>query len=153
VTVEGSVTEISSISSAVGTTSTSDVDYKGEISPEQFLDILIAELQNQNPLEPMKNNELMQQMTQIKSLQATSDLVEQLTLLSDGMELGSAASLIGKLVSGTAANGQTVQGKVEGLIVENDTVNLVVAGFPLLPLSNVEQVTAETAAEEGGDGQ
>ena len=99
----------------------------------------------------MKNNELMQQMTQIKNLEATGKLVEQLDRLSEGLEIGSAASLIGRLVSGSAANGQLVQGKVTGLVIQNDEVNLVVDGFPLLPVANVEQVVAEESAEEAPD--
>jgi len=119
----------------------------GEISAEQFLKILISELQNQNPLEPMKNNELMSQMTQIKSLEATSKLVEELGALTTGMKLGSGAQLIGRLVSGKAANGSPVMGKVQGLVVQNGNVNLVIEGYPLLPMDNVEEVVEEVSGD------
>ena len=149
------MTELSNIGSTAGANSLNDVAYKGEMTSEQFLELLLAELQNQDPMEPMKNNELMAQMTQIKSLEATQDLVENLNRLTEGMEIGSAASLIGKLVSGKADNGITVEGKVEGLVIESDRVNLVVTGYPLLPVANVEQVTVDEASaeEESGDGQ
>ena len=146
------MTELSSIGGAAASSSKNGT-YKGDISPEQFMDLLIAELQNQNPLEPMKNNELMAQMTQVRSLQATQELVENLSRLTEGMEIGSGASLIGRLVYGKAENGQTVQGKVEGLVIQNDRVNLVISGYPLLPVANVEEVSADVTAEEDGDGQ
>ena len=120
----------------------------GALSAEQFLDILISELRNQNPLEPMKNNELMSQMTQIKSLEATTKLVEELETLTSGMKLGSGAQLIGKLVSGKAANGLPVLGKVQGLVVEDGNVSLVVEGYPLLPMDNVEEVVEEVVGED-----
>jgi len=147
------MSEVSNISSTTAATSANEVEFAGELSADEFLDIMIAELANQNPLEPMENNELMAQMTQIESLNAMNDLVEELALVSDGLGLGSASSLIGKLVYGTAENGVAVQGEVEGLVVENETVKLYVNGY-LLPLANVEEVTVvETAAEESDDGE
>jgi flagellar basal-body rod modification protein FlgD len=151
VTKEDDVTNISSIGSTAAAT-TGGANSNGEMTTDEFLQILLSEVQNQNPLEPLKNNELMAQMTQIKSLEATSSLVEQLNRLTDGMNLGSAASLIGKLVMGRSASGSAVAGKVEGLVLDDGEVNLVIDGQPLLPVANVEEVTVDDSAEEGTDG-
>jgi len=117
----------------------------GEISAEQFLKILISELQNQNPLEPMKNSELMEQMSAIKNLQAIDALTRQLGKLTEQSKVGEAAPLIGKLVSGTTASGVKVEGVVDRILVENNNVSLVVKGFKV-PYANVAEVAE---AEEG----
>ena len=145
------MTNVESIGSSFSAATSSTSDVPGALSAEEFLNILISELQHQNPLEPMKNSELMSQMTQIKSLEATTQLVEKLGTLSDGMEMGSAAALMGKVVSGRAANGQTVVGKAIGLVRENGQINLIVDGYPALPVKNVEQVIDDEVADEGGE--
>jgi flagellar basal-body rod modification protein FlgD len=147
---EVQVTNVSQIGNTTsGSTSTSSA--AGQLTTDEFLRILLSEVQNQNPLEPMKNNELMAQMTQIKSLEATTSLVDQLNRLTDGMNLGSAASLIGKLVAGTSAEGVEVTGKVQGLVLNNGEVNLVIDGQPLLPVSNVEEVAEDTVEDQADD--
>ena len=132
------MTNISNIGGSTRVGSSGDAQAQRGISAEQFLDILIAELRYQNPMEPMKNHELMQQMTQIRNLQATNTLVEQLQRMTSGMELASAAELVGEPVYGYAENGTRVVGEVQGLWTQNGRVNLVVEGFPLLPVDNVE---------------
>ena len=50
---------------------TSDTQTGGQatINDSQFMTILLAQLTHQNPLEPMKENEMLGQMTQLNSLQ------------------------------------------------------------------------------------
>jgi flagellar basal-body rod modification protein FlgD len=140
------VPSIANVGTSAHTTSSKTTDrLPGELSIDQFLKILISELKNQNPLEPMKNTELMAQMTQVKNLEATTQLTEELGRLKANLDLGSAASLIGKLVRGNAADGTKVEGRAEGLVIEDGKVKLVVNNSPLLPLENVEQVAEEVS--------
>lgn len=61
------------------------------LSMQDFLNLLIAQISNQDALNPMENTEFISQMAQFSSLQAMTDLTEM------AMQ-GQATSLIGKNV-------------------------------------------------------
>ena len=115
---------------------------KREMSSEDFLQLLITEVKNQNPLEPMKNNELLSQMSAIKSLEANTKMADQFDKLGLQVQLGSASQMIGQRVLGKSAQGDDVKGVVEGVIVEGQRVNLVVDGMTL-PLENILEIAGK----------
>ena len=53
----------------------------GDLSTDQFLQIMITELQQQDPLEPVKNQDLLAQVSQIRSLEMTTQLNESFKTL------------------------------------------------------------------------
>ena len=142
------MSDVSSISSAMNEITGSGRSRSvGELSADEFMKILLAELQNQNPLDPMDNTELMTQMTSIKNLEATNKnleatdrLVYELDKLTSGMALSSAASLMGKLVSGTSDNGNEITGVVNGMEILNGEVKVILDGGYSLPMDNIEVV-------------
>jgi flagellar basal-body rod modification protein FlgD len=107
-----------------------------------FLNLLITEVKNQNPLEPMKNSELLSQMSAIKSLEANTKMADQFTKLGLQVQLGSSAQMIGQQVLGKTAQGDEVKGVVQGVTVTGQTVNLVVDGEEL-PLENIEEIAGK----------
>ena len=68
-------------------------DTKGTstMGKDQFLKILVAEMQYQDPLEPTTNTEWVSQM-------ATFSQIEELQNMSDSMTKGQAQNLVGKYV-------------------------------------------------------
>ena len=62
---------------------------------DDFLDLMIAELQNQDPLNPLENDELIAQISQIREVGATEDLTNTLNAVLLGQNISSATSLIG----------------------------------------------------------
>jgi len=84
---------------------------------------MIAELQNQDPLDPMDNSEMVQQMGQIREIGATDQLTETLTNLSSSQELVTASSLIGQSVTGLTEDGSPVDGIVDRITVETNPEN------------------------------
>lgn len=84
----------------------------GFIDQEQFLKLLIAQLQNQDPLKPMDNQEFASQMAQFASLERLSSIDNRLAESLDAEIMSTqainntmAASLIGKQV---VASGESV---------------------------------------------
>lgn len=84
----------------------------------QFLQLLITEMQNQDPMDPMKNSEMLQQVGQIREIGATNQLTETLSKLSSSQELVTASGLIGKQVKGLADDTTEVSGVVDRISVE-----------------------------------
>jgi len=93
------------------------------IDTDQFMKLLIAELQNQDPLEPMKNSDMVQQMSQIRNIGATDQLTRTLSNLRESQELVTASGLIGQKVQGLADDSTQVDGVVERITVETDSEN------------------------------
>ena|SRR5215212_5005670 len=115
---------------------------KGQLKTEDFIKMMLTQLQNQDPLEPAKNQELLAQMSQIGQLQTSNQLQETLKGLQLQNQLGSAGNLIGKLVQGLDGNNDTVVGLVNSVRVENNEVFLELDNGKTLPMGNVMAIAA-----------
>lgn len=86
-----------------------------------FLKLFTTQLQNQNPLDPTKNEAFVAQLAQFSQLEATTNMATQLASISsalNGDRMMSGAALIGKSVLTQGSNfnlkaGETVQGVVD----------------------------------------
>src|SRR5690606_13567292 len=76
-------------------------DTLGSISGDDFMKVLITQLQFQDPLKPMDNEQMVQQMATIRELEMNTNLSNKLAQLTDQQRFGAAAALIGKQVKGT----------------------------------------------------
>ena len=110
-----------------GSTSTksSEKDKKtNELGYDQFLQILCAEMQYQDPLEPTSNTEYVAQL-------ATFSQLEEMQNLNQSLTEGSAYNLVGKYVFVKVTNNQTGEtsydhGMVEYVMRENGKVYISV---------------------------
>ncbi len=113
-----------------------------------FMQLLLIQMKNQNPLEPMQDKEFMGQITQLNSLsqleQMNSTLKTLLTKAEPKPDLAQAATLIGKTVEAKDANGQTVTGVVSGVRLTNGVIMLTV-GAAQVALASVTRVSAPPA--------
>ena len=112
---------------------------KNTLSREDFLNIMISEMSHQDPMNPVDNQEFLNQLTQLESLQAMTTLTQGIQSLLAIQQIGSASALIGKTVQGLDAGGDEVSGKVEKVVVQGGSVSVVV-GDARLPLGNVQTV-------------
>src|SRR3982750_237613 len=70
------------------------------LKTEDFIKMMITQLQNQDPMEPAKNQELLAQMSQIGQLQSQTTLTDSLKGLVLQNNIGAAGTLIGKTIEG-----------------------------------------------------
>lgn len=93
---------------------------------DQFLQILVAEMQYQDPLEPTTNTEWVSQM-------ATFSQIEELQKMSESMQTGQAQNLVGKYVimATTDSTGETkyTSGKVQTVEIREDGTYLSIGGY------------------------
>lgn len=94
-----------------------------DLDINQFLQLMIAELTNQDPLNPMDNNELVQQIGSIREIAATDKLSTSLDLVQTGQSLTTASSLIGKTIKALTDDNQNIEGVVERVSIEVDEDN------------------------------
>ena len=111
---------------------------------DTFLQLMLQELQNQDPLDPMDNSELLQQLTQIREISANDKLTDTLDSVLLGQNVTTATGLIGTEVEGLTDDGRRVTGSVQQVTI-ND-------GEPRLELAVATAAEAgdtEGALEEG----
>ena len=82
------------------------------LDKDDFLKLLIVQLTNQDPTQPMEDKEFIAQMAQFSSLEQMVNMSNELALVSSIATRGQAFSLLGKTV--TINDGDnTIQGIVE----------------------------------------
>ena len=111
-----------------------------------FMKMLIAELQNQDPTQPMSNKDLLTQLSTMSQLQSTQDLDKALQTNTNNQQLSIASSFIGRSVQGTDSNKNPVSGIAQEAVLQNGTASVAV-GNSLLPVANI---TAVAPAQLGG---
>lgn len=79
----------------------SQSDNMGQVD---FMRLLVAQMRNQNPLEPQSNTEFMAQLAQFESLNQMRTMSQGIQIMQAMQELSSATSMIGKTVTGQQVN-------------------------------------------------
>ncbi len=133
---------VSNASTAGGaSTSAAATNPLDSLNTQDFTKMLVAELQNQDPTNPVTNSELMQEVSQIRSIQATDGLTGTLQSVLLGQSVATAGNLIGRAVQGKDTQGNDVSGTVRSVSLSagNATLNL---GTSTMPLGNVTQISA-----------
>jgi flagellar basal-body rod modification protein FlgD len=134
-----------SIASAY-TPSTAPVNPKGQLKSDDFIKLLITQLQNQDPTQPMKNEELLQQVSQIGSLQSQQQLTSSLQDMVMQNQLAAASGMIGKSVQGLDDYGDTIGGVVTSVKVVDKKVTLELDSGKNLQMSRVQTVSPAPGA-------
>jgi flagellar basal-body rod modification protein FlgD len=104
----------------------------GSLGKDQFLKLFVAQLQHQDPMNPMNDNEFMAQMASFSTL-------EQVTNMAVANERSSTIGLIGRTVTYTDKNNVTHTGTVEKVTTKD--------GKPLLTVDGVERVDPATITQ------
>lgn len=127
-----------------------------ELGKDQFLSILIKQLQYQDPLQPMEDKEFIAQMAQFTSLEQLMNISSQLTEMRQS--LGTASSLIGKKVSWLEASSDKTgspemkSGIVDSILIR-DGRQFAKVGKDEIPLDFLVKIeNAEPAEEAPGTG-
>jgi len=104
------------------------------LGQNDFLKLMIAQLQAQNPLEPGNGNEYVTELAQFTQL-------EQTTNLASASELSSAVQLIGHTVSySDPSTGAAATGKVESVQSTTSGPTLTIEGVPGVKIASVSEV-------------
>jgi flagellar basal-body rod modification protein FlgD len=114
-------------------------DAINDLDLSTFLTLMITELQNQDPLNPLDNKDMLAQISQIREVGATDKLTETLESVLLGQNIASSTNLIGAEVEGLSNDNHRVSGIVSRISIEN--------GQPTLHLE--EQSEAVPSASDG----
>jgi len=136
----GSRTAAANSASGSGSTGTNSA-----VDPGKFMQLLLAQLTHQNPMEPMKDSEMMGQMAQLNSLQELQKISQAMSEMAMANQASYAASLIGKTVRADDGS-STTEGKVTGITIESGKM-FVHVGDLSFPLDEIREIVGEAADE------
>lgn len=124
--------------SNVKTASTKDTSTMGK---DQFLKIMITQLQNQDPMQPLEDKEFIAQMAQFTSVEQLMNISGQLTTLNQS--LGSVSGLIGKEISWIDSSDDGTSEILKGIvnsIVIRDGVQYATVGQTAVPVNLILEI-------------
>ena len=98
------------------------------VDENQFLTLLVNELQNQDPTAPVDETQTLSQLAQFSQLQETTTLNATLTANQGFTNVAQSATLIGKTVSTATDTSAGVSGVVTSVSLLNGTNYLQVGG-------------------------
>ena len=104
-----------------------------------FIKMMVAELENQDPMNPMSHTEMLQQISQIRSITSNDRLTTSIESLTLGQALSTASSLIGKTITGVDTLNEETTGKVDKVTIENGEARLYV-GHSIIGVGNVTSI-------------
>ncbi|MFO7956032.1 MAG: flagellar hook capping FlgD N-terminal domain-containing protein [Candidatus Brocadiia bacterium] len=103
-----------------------------------YMNLLLAQLQNQNPMEPMSNTEMMTQMAQLASLDGIRELNDSFQSMLQLHRLASGTGLIGRQVE-YRSDSEVRQGTVEAVSTRDDRIEITVDG-EAVPLEQIRKI-------------
>ncbi|MCA8993996.1 MAG: hypothetical protein KDA88_18570 [Planctomycetaceae bacterium] len=94
----------------------------------QYLNLLVAQLQNQDPLKPMDQQEQVAQLAQFSMVEGIDRLNTRFDQFFELQMLGNGRNLLGSTVEFQSNNGLTETGIVERISAEDSGIVLTVNG-------------------------
>ncbi|MGD9128173.1 MAG: flagellar hook capping FlgD N-terminal domain-containing protein, partial [Planctomycetia bacterium] len=124
----------------------SGYDAFNDVGVEEFFKLMTTELQNQDPLDPMDNAEMLSQISQIRDIVASDNLTNTLSTITStfesvmlGQNMATASGMIGQTIEATDNDDITFTGEVAQVTITD--------GIPTLKCNEV--VPEQT--DENGD--
>jgi flagellar basal-body rod modification protein FlgD len=130
------------ITTAAGTAgATVPENPKGTLGKDDFLKLMIAQLQAQNPLEPGKGTEYVGELAQFTQLEQITNLAQTSARSNTQQLVSQAVALIGHTVTcANPAGGAPLRGVVQDVEIGPTGATLTVAGTPGIAPESVTEV-------------
>jgi flagellar basal-body rod modification protein FlgD len=130
--------------STTGTSGTSSSSSSLPINENQFLQMLMTELQNQNPMDPNSSDPMtfVTELAQFTSVEQETDTAQSTATLASGQSTASAVEMIGANVNYTdPTSGATDTGTVQSVEITSSGPTLTINGTSGIAPSSVTEVS------------
>ena len=117
-------------------------DWLRRLTGEDFMKVLLKQLQFQDPLKPMDNQQMVQQMATIRELEMNTRLSQKLEQLTDQQRFAGAAALMGKRVQGTLTDDAGNEYQTAGVV---KTIRFTDKGEIILDLDSGQSLPLATS--------
>lgn len=128
-----------------GATSTQENGF-ASISSEEFVKILVEELQNQDPFNPQDTTALLEQLSSLRNIESDTLLGDRIEEMVRQNQVSSAGNLIGKVVAGIDTLNANTSGLVTSVRVTSEGVFLELDSGRSMHVDQVQQISELDAA-------
>jgi len=97
-----------------------------QVSQDQFLKLMVAQLKSQDPLEPIKDQEFLGQLAQFSTLSGIEKLNASFGDMLSLQQITQGANLMGQQIVYRTSDNQTARGTVKGFAVNEGRIELQV---------------------------
>ena len=104
--------------------SATSLSASSQVSQNQFLQLMVKQLQSQDPLSPTDNGQMLAQLAQFSTLSGMEKLNTSFSDMLSLQEITQGSGLIGKTVSYTNTAGATQTGQVKSVGITNGQIGL-----------------------------
>jgi flagellar basal-body rod modification protein FlgD len=119
---------------------TQDVSGKNaEMGKDQFLKLFVAQLQHQDPMNPMQDQDFMGQMASFSTLEQVTNMANANAAMAANLQMTQSVSLLGRTVTYLDENDVAHTGTVEKVATAG--------GKPVLTVSGTEGVDPATITQ------
>ena len=133
-------TSIKSAGSVMPETQAPKSGKNSELGKDQFLKLFVAQLQHQDPMNPMQDQDFMGQMASFSTLEQVTNLATANEAMAGHLQLSQSVGLIGRTVTWTDDSDQIHTGVVEKVTTRDGVPSLTVAGIDGVDPSSITQV-------------
>ena len=109
-----------------------------KLGQDQFMQLLIAQLKNQDPMDPVSQEDSIAQLAQFSTLEGIEKLNANFASFMKLSQLTEGAGLVGKNVEWLDADGVRQQGVVESVSVDGGDLQVEIDGAKI----SIDNVTA-----------
>jgi flagellar basal-body rod modification protein FlgD len=115
---------------------------KAELGKDAFLQLMVAQLQAQNPLEPTNDTEYIGELAQFSQLEQTTNIAQTSSQAANSQQVAQAVGLIGHTVSYTdPTTGASAQGTVQNVEISSTGATLTIEGTTGIEPSSITEVS------------
>ncbi len=122
----------------------------GYLGKDEFLKLLVTQLQYQDPLDPMDNAESIAQLAQFSALEQMQNVAEQVESLRHASGLVEGLFLQGQHVEARALNGAELSGLIERVSWGQNGIMLTIGG-ETVAMKHLAELRIMEAADNGDD--
>ena len=120
----------------------------GALGKDEFLNLLVTQLSNQDPLDPMDSTESIAQLAQFSALEQMQNVGNQIASLRQASGMTDAMLIQGQTVEAVDANGATYAGVVDSAVWGSDGLILTINGTEVSMSNIVELKLTQLQSEE-----
>jgi len=116
---------------------------ENELGRDAFLELLVMQMQYQDPMEPVDNSQMIAQLAQFSALEQMENLNDSFQEFAGNMDQNnfiSASNLLGHEITAIDVNGDPVEGIVDGVTMDGSVVYMSV-GEQVVSMAGVMSIS------------